>query len=514
MFKEKYRAIYDQIKPGERLLSDTLALGQDNNKRKPKWALRFIAVPAGAIASLFIAFTLLVNLSFAFAQTVEGVPILGGLSAFVSFQLNDTVSYSPSLTKAVENEYLQVIGEEQTIGDITLRIEYVIVDQRQLHVFWSLHSDRYSNLFPTSIALLDAEGQPLGGYMVLGSRSMIGLLTGEVAQDGLRHYIFNFVDTEVPDRLIFESGVFDSSPEMAFEPNESQTTAFTNIYKAVPISTFSIPLTIDTGMVLQSETIAVNQEIAIDGQILSIDSIEILPTHTRVNITEHEQNTARLMDISCYLVDENGDRLDPTGYSSDIWRYGDITTTFHLESAFFIESQHLTLVITDVVWLSKNVLQTRVDLAAGVADNLPPGVELMSVERIENDWALAFSAPNREQKFHDPFYDDMARWAYKLFSDEFHYEAGLERSFITSWISNDSYERWRFFTREEIDAEMQWGFNDGWVYGVSGAWEPVETPGAFGWTLILKDYPFEVLYLTPAFSQLSAPVSPIEITVR
>ena len=184
MFKEKYRAIYDQITPDEQLLADTLALGSDKTtyKTKPgqqtKRIARFVAIPAGALASLFIAFTILVNLSPAFALSLESVPVLGELSAFVSFSLRDTVSFSPSLSEAVENDYLQHIGQEQTIGDITLRIEYVIVDQKQLHVFFTLQSEHYKDLFPADLTLLTANGMPLEN--TLFSLQDLKLVIGQV----------------------------------------------------------------------------------------------------------------------------------------------------------------------------------------------------------------------------------------------------------------------------------------------------------------------------------------------
>jgi hypothetical protein len=511
MFKDKYHAIYDQVSPDESLLAATLALDNDRAGQKSKQIrqsnriIRFAAIPAGAVASFVIIFVLMVNLSPDFTLAMEQIPVLRSLAAVVSF--------SPSLNSAVENDYLQVIGEEQTVNDITMRIEYVIVDRKQLHVFFSFHSERYFNMFPTEIALLDTDGLPLQGYISFASRTNVGFWSDEVAQDDLRHYIFNFTDTEVPDSLILESGVFDSF-ESGYEPDDAQTTEFTNIYRAVPISTFSIPIAFDTGLVQHGETIAINRDISIDGFVLSINSIEILPTHTRINITEHEQNSAWLMDISCYLIDETGNRFNPTGYSRDMWRHEQKITTYHLESVFFAESQHLSLIITDAVWLCKNVETTRIDLVNIVADNLPPHVELMSIEKINNDWALVFSAPNREQKFYDPFYDEMARWAYNLFNTELYDETGNSHSFAYGSITNDGYERWRFYTREEVDIEMELGFNTGWVYGVSGFWEKVETPGAFGWTSVLRDYPFDTLFLTSAFSQLSVLDTPIEITVR
>ena len=516
MFKEKYRAIYDHITPDERLLADTLALGSDKTKYITKAGLqkkriyRIITIPAGAIASLFIAFTLIVNLSPAFALALEDVPVLGGLSAFVSFSLRDTVSYSPSLSEAVESNYLQHIGQEQTIGDITLRIEYVIVDHKQLHVFYTLQSEYYKDLFPGALTLLSVSGMPLGEYAVFTSRSKIGYWTGEVSQDDLRHFIFDFTGSEIPDDLIFECGVYDAIKSES-EVSEEESTIFAEIGHTVMLSTFSIPITFDSGLIPETEIITVDQEFILDGQSLVVATIELLPTHTRVSITEHEHNTAWLKSMTCHMIDENGNRYDRTPYNDDQWSHGNGQWYNYLESMFFAESRHLTLVITDAVWLDKNVEPTRIDLVSGVADNLPPGVELVDAARINNDWALVYSAPIRKQTFYDPFYEDMSRWSYKLFDDYFHDESGNEFSTSMGWIINDGYDKWRFFTEEEIGEEMS---ADPWVLGVDGTWERVETPGSFGLTHILKEYPYDILYVKPAFSHISVLDVPIEIIIR
>jgi hypothetical protein len=515
MFKDKYKAIYDRVLPDEKLLADMLALSRESTKqrKKPNRSFRFIAVPAGALVSLLLTFALVVNLSPAFALALEHIPILRELSAIVSLPLKDTVSFSPSLSGAVENNYVQVIGQEQTVNGITMRIEYVIVDQRQLHVFYTLQSESYSDIYTTDIMLLDKNGMPFGEYMALPSRSKSGFWSGDVRKEDLRHFVVNFTDTEIPGQLILECDVYDEK-ESKIESCKSETTAFAAVAKFLPISTFSIPIAFDTGLVMQSEVITVDREFSFDNQGFTVSSIEILPTHTRVYITEKEHNSAWLKSLSCYLVDENGSRYDLTPYNDYFWGYGADGAELYLESVYFTESQHLTLVITDAIWLDKDAELTRIDLVSGIAANLPPGVELMGVERIANDWALAFSAQIREQKFYDPFYEDMGRWAYRLFDVDFYDEAGGSHSITFMWGTGVGYEKWRFYTEEEIELEKSWGFNTAWEYEVSGTWEYVETPGAFGRTIMLKEYPYDILYLSPYFSHISAPESPIEIIIR
>ena len=256
------------------------------------------------------------------------------------------------------------------------------------------------------------------------------------------------------------------------------------------LTTFSIPITFDSGLIPETEIITVDQEVILDGQGLVIATIELLPTHTRVNITEHEHNTAWLMSMSCHIIDGNGNRYDPTPYNYDQWSHGNDRWYNYLESMFFAESRNLTLVITDAVWLDKNVKPAKIDLVSCEADNLPPGVEFVDATRVNNDWALVFTAQIRNQTFYDPFYDDMARWSYRLFEGDFHDESGNEYSISTGWITDDGYEKWRFYTEEEIEEEL---FAGPWVLGVDGTWEYVETPGLYCLTEIPKEYPHDIM---------------------
>ena len=47
---------------------------------------------------------------------------------------------------AVENEYVQPMYLSQTDDEITASVEYLIVDQKQVNVFFRLDSERFTNL--------------------------------------------------------------------------------------------------------------------------------------------------------------------------------------------------------------------------------------------------------------------------------------------------------------------------------------------------------------------------------
>ena len=85
MFKDDYRKLSDKITPDARLISDTLAQKRISGKVQTSRVVRWTAVPAGAVASLIIAFMLSVNLSPAFANAMEQIPVFRTLAAAVSF---------------------------------------------------------------------------------------------------------------------------------------------------------------------------------------------------------------------------------------------------------------------------------------------------------------------------------------------------------------------------------------------------------------------------------------------
>jgi len=471
MFKDKYTAIYDQVKPDEKLLADTLSMSRTTRKQRNPFG-RIVALPVGAVASLLIVFTLMVNLSPAFAQGIEQLPLLG--------RLGEVVSFSPSLRDAVENDFVQIIGQEEIVNGVTVRIEYVIVDQRQIHVFYTVQSEQYENLWISDFKLMDGDSIPLEEYFVAHLQPNHRFWEENFSQEDLRYVEFTFVDVDVPESLVIAGNIFDGQ-ESGYARDEIASTNFASIYSVLPIQAFSIPLSLDPTLIRQSEVITVNQEFIIDGQSLTITTIDIMPTQTRVNIIENEENSAWLKALSLHLIDENDmyfgapfDGVSKVGcHCSDI-RF------ISLETVFFANSKHLTLVVTDAVWLDKDAEPTKIDLVNSVAENLPLDVELIQTININDEWLMTFLAP-----FEDKFYDECSNssgHAYEIFDTEFYDGSGNKQMFAMRWMS----------------------------FGEHYA----EAPGHFGISLILTEYAYDVVYLIPAFTHRSMLEVPIEIIVR
>jgi hypothetical protein len=104
------------------------------------------------LVTIFGLFTALVNLSAPVAYACSQVPVLK--------ELAQAVTFSPSLTAAVENDYVQPINQSQAQDDITATVEYLIVDAKQVNIFYRLDSETYDQLYAEPV-ITDADGNDL-----------------------------------------------------------------------------------------------------------------------------------------------------------------------------------------------------------------------------------------------------------------------------------------------------------------------------------------------------------------
>ena len=146
-------------------------------------AMKMIVRPLGGLAACFAAFALLVNFCAPVAYACSRIPVLKELAMAVTF--------SKSLTEAVENKYVQPMDLKQTDDDITAEVAYLIVDQKQVNIFYRLDSDKYESL-EADPEVLNSDG--------VRPASCCYSSTGFGAENGeLRCLSIDFVDDNVPD---------------------------------------------------------------------------------------------------------------------------------------------------------------------------------------------------------------------------------------------------------------------------------------------------------------------------
>lgn len=341
---------------------------------------RAFGASLAGLAACFGAFVLLVNLSIPFARACGTVPVLR--------ELAKAVAWSPSLSAAVENEYVQPISQSQTANGVTATVEYVIVDRKQLNVYYTLRSRECRQLEADAGFQLPDTGW--GG----GSGSY-GTPNGE-----LREVHMDFIDEDMPAALELELKVY--AGHSAGEPEApgaqvGEEDPFADHSRDDPdyLAEFTFQLEFDPYFTAQGEIIPVDTRFTLDGQTFTLKEVEVYPTHLRVDIKADPENTAWLKRLHLYLENEHGERFETVtnGITATGEPDGKGVGSLWLDSTFFSRGKHLTLYITGVKWRDKEAPRTQLDLPAVTAENLPEGIRFLNAERHSGGWVVSFVAP-------------------------------------------------------------------------------------------------------------------------
>ena len=423
-------------------------------KRKRKRTTQMIVRPLAGFAACFAVFVLLVNFCAPVAYACSLVPGLRELAAAVTF--------SRSLTDAVENEYVQPMDLSQTQNDITAEIAYLIVDQKQVNVFYRLDSDKYESL-DADPEVLNSDGvRPAScGYSSTG----FGAENGE-----LRCLSIDFVDDNVPDSLRIKLDVYTNGIR---HENVAPEQSVADIYADDPyeepnyLAEFDFLLEFDPKFTASGKIFPVNETVILEGQKITVTNIEVYPSHMRVEIAEDTDNTAWLKDLEFYIETDWGMKFDPV--SNGITATGSADSpsmvSYRADSTYFYEADHLKLVITGAQWLRKDMKTTYLNLVTGEHGELPEGAEFDSARKQGSGWVVKFRAAYDEdepmyQLFGNLFYDadgneyEINQWSSRhgdpdeegnitFFYDEFpllHFtddEVWLTPHFSHNWVAED-----------------------------------------------------------------------------
>lgn len=392
--QQEYEALLQELEPTPPALDTAVdrALERQRSARKR----RLWGVPVGSLAACFLLFVGLVNAFPTFAAACEDVPVLGALA--------EAVRFSPSLSAAVEHDYVQPVGQSQTQNGITATVDSIIVDQKQVHIFFTLEGEGYESLSAEMPAF--SPDQQCG---ILGAG--FGQKPGTLLE-----FTLDYVDQDVPEGFTMTFDVTGQREGDEQEAPAAPDRAYEDELLAPPVwpeeeilATFTFDLTFDPQFTAQGEVLAVNETFTMDGQTFTLTEAEVYPTHLRINVEGAEDNTAWLEGLDFYLENEKGERFDAV--SGGVTATGDTDSpamvSYRLESPWFSSSDHLTLRITGAKWLTKAHERVYVDLEQGTAPWLPEGVRLTSAQRREDGWVLTFrlSGDLLSSPFAMTFYD-------------------------------------------------------------------------------------------------------------
>jgi len=379
---EEYRALLSQLEesgtPPALEGTVTRAITRAHRKRERRWRSGLLSL-GGAAA----AFALAVNLSLPFAMACRGVPVLKNLAA--------AVALSPSLKAAVENDYVQPLGDRVTVNGVTLTLDYAIADRRQVNLFYHVEGE-FAALY-ASPSFRSPQGEELADVSILG-----GMYRHEPG--ALRSVTLNFHGREdAPEALQFVLRVEKVAREDGGDTQSAPMDDSQEPTSGEGVVLFEIPiqLSLDPAMIVQGEVYPLEQWIDLEGQRFLLHQVEIFPSFLQLELEAHPDNTAWLKGLTFYAQDDRGRRTEAiTNGITGLW---DPDTpgmeSFRCESSFFWDSKSLTLHLTTADWLDKEEQSVTVDLDGTVVEGtLPPGVRYVGGARgADGRVSLLFLAP-------------------------------------------------------------------------------------------------------------------------
>ena len=468
---EEYEALLKELEITPENLESTVekALKRENTFQKKR---RILVSSAGSLAACFAAFVLLVNLSVPFARACGSIPLISDLAR--------AVSWSPSLSAAVEHDYVQPMNLSQYQNGITAKVEYLIVDRKQVDVFFSIQSDDYAHLdldHPT----LTVPGKQ-DGYA--SSFSSYGIENGDLME--LR---IDFMDRDVPDCLTMTFGVYDDPDRYkTSKPVESSLMDYGDELldenweeQREILATFTFELHFDPTYTEQGTVIDVGETFLLDGQSVTLTEAEIYPTHLRLNFDYDPANTAWLTELNFYLENERGERFN--GIVNGISATGNpddpSTDSVWLDSPYFSTGEHLTLHVTGASWIDKGQERVKVDLAKGMIEDPPQGVRLEWAEKRNAGWVVSFSAGARWEK----------TMHYQIWKSCFYDEDGTAHDIDQRGVSDSP-----MILGEISGAELE---------SYEAAEKAAKEEGRYFETFGLKDYTADCVWLEPCWTRIT-----------
>ena len=450
------------------------AEGAEGTVRRARARLRrrrMLTRPAAMMAAVFVCFVALVNLSQTVTEACFSVPGLRELARAVTF--------SRSLSDAVENEYIQPIDLTQTDRGITATVEYLIVDQKQVTVFFRLESEAYGHMIAEPV-FRDADGGFLGSCAY-------GANDHEVPNGQLQSATLDFIQGDVPDTVRMYIKVRDvggwqadatAPPEAQIitEDNDMWDIAQKDAEYAEPeyAAHFDFLLEFDPYFTQQSRRVEINRTVELDGQKIILKDMEIFPSHLRLNVDSPEDNTAWLKGLEFRITagrevfDTVKNGISATG-SSDTPEMN----SYRADSTFFYDAKELAIEITAAELLDKDMDRIRVDLAECKAEAMPEGAELISAERRGDRWVVTAGCQMRNWS------GDESSYKFHQIFRSIYYDSEGNEYCINAWSTYEYGERSGYFYEE----------------------------------FPLYDYPYDEVWLAPVYSRYWRADEPVTISI-
>ncbi|MBB6455422.1 hypothetical protein HNQ94_003922 [Salirhabdus euzebyi] len=380
MLEKEGKVLFEQNVPFN--LDDQILIGIDRGRRH-KNRMIFAKNSILSVTALLILFVLSVNFFPSVNQLASKIPGINKIA--------EAVDFDRGLQEAISNEYIQVVNQSDTKGDMTITIDQLIVDEKRLILFYNVETDEdVTNLRIGNIKLTNKNGQVLndsfsssGDFSL--NKNQIGVL--DVRWDG---------NVELTDPLTITFSLIEDQKQESghLEPVE------------LP-ETFTYKLPIDLSKMKESKTYTINKTAELDGQKLHFKKVISYPTREELHLEYDENNTKDILSWGdLQIVNENGDVVSkPNMAMTD---GATKTQVISFTSNYFAEYEELYFTLTKMNAIDKSDNKIVIDLEEEKLLKAPDNrVTLAQISEdnsfdLENKLAITFlldAPPEEDQSY-------------------------------------------------------------------------------------------------------------------
>lgn len=361
-------------------------------KRKKRTLITSISTLAASLL-----FVLLVNTSTAFANAIAELPVISNLAEFVKFD--------KSLSKAIENEYVQEVNLVAWDGNNRLLLPYVIADEKNLVLFFQLpeefnqESNQWINIFLDNMKN-SVTGEKLDGY----GYSTSGLSPeGREENYGFIMQEYHFSEGKLPQSIDIEVETVIENITASDEPAQLKDNNIYEDRRYTYDKTGTFKFHIDLADFVAPRIYEIKETHKIMDQQIIVENMKVYPTGTEVNISFSEENSAWIKGLELELL-QNGNAVygGNNGFSStndteNKWM------NVYIESNYFDKPKKQELLINAVRLLDKDEEFITVDIDNKTITPNIEGVELKQVIKNANNATLIFSTQISKDDNHGMF---------------------------------------------------------------------------------------------------------------
>lgn len=412
--------------------------------KKQKRISMLIETPLISFGMLVITFVLLVNLFPSVALAMSNVPVLKDLVS--------AVAIDPSLKAAVENDYYQAIGLSQTREDVTVTVDYMILDAGHISFFFHVNAPVKAGLY--NFQFFDSTGNPLTAVLMYDTM---------YENNKMEEIKIDFVDGnyQLPRELTFQVTVNQDQHFQEFQeavmPASTESTSSTEA--TAPNSegidyVFTFLLYPDKNFSQTVDNYPIHQWVEMNGQNIYLESMDIYPTQARLYFDCGDDNSSVIHGLDIYFEDKNGNiysgksGLSATG-SIDSQDIGSL----YFESSYFADADNFILYIEGISCIDIDRVYGKIDYATKTITNLPEGVTVDSMEL--SDSTLRFTL---KAKLNEPNYQP------HLISSEYLDIDGNKYYFRSWYYGYRGEDKTTFYANYEIADFEDNKYKINWIY--------------------------------------------------